>query len=113
MVATTTALGMTRHDMMMNTNQMFSHFQRGITFIGAVKSPLHIPETTAKETPSPTMLQLPSNAPLVLCWTLHAEVKTASSNHLGPPAVCLSWSSQYRHLSQRANYRTGFNENRC
>jgi hypothetical protein len=58
-VAKTTALGMTRQEVRMNTSQMFSHFQRGITFIGAVNSPFDIPDSSAKEMPSPTMLQLP------------------------------------------------------
>ena len=62
MVAKTTPLGITRQAVRMNTSQMFSHFQRGITFIGAVNSPFEIPESSAKETPSPTMLLLPPDA---------------------------------------------------
>jgi hypothetical protein len=50
----------------MNTSQMFSHFQRGITFIGAVNSPFDIPESSAKEMPSPTMLPLPPDASLLM-----------------------------------------------
>jgi hypothetical protein len=50
---------MTKQDVRMNTSQMFSHFQRGITFIGAVNSPFDIPESSAKKMPSPTMLTFP------------------------------------------------------
>jgi len=55
MVVKTTALGMTRQDARMTTSQMFSHAQRGITFIGAVNSPFETPESRAKEMPSSTI----------------------------------------------------------
>ena len=46
-VAATIANGPTRQLVTMKTSQMFSHFQFGINFIGAVNSPLQIPERSA------------------------------------------------------------------
>ena len=51
---------MIRHAMTMKTSQMFSHLQRGIIFIGAVKSPLQIPDRAASNTPVVTMLNCAS-----------------------------------------------------
>jgi hypothetical protein len=43
----TIAAGIQMHDVTMNTSQMFSHFQPGISFIGAVNSPLQRPDKRA------------------------------------------------------------------
>ena len=49
------ASGMTRHETTMKTNQTFSHFQRGMTFMGAVNKPLQIPERAARVMPVVSM----------------------------------------------------------
>ena len=45
------ASGMTIHATTINTSHVFSHFQRDCSFIGAVKRPLHAPESTANTMP--------------------------------------------------------------
>ena len=49
--ALTTLTGMMRHDTTIKTIQMFSHFQRDISFRGVVNSPLQIPDEMASVMP--------------------------------------------------------------
>jgi hypothetical protein len=44
-----------RHATTMKTIQRFSHFHRGCIFMGAVKSPLNVPDNTVKRIPSVTI----------------------------------------------------------
>jgi hypothetical protein len=59
---------MIRHETTMKTSQMFSHFQRGMIFMGAVNSPLQAPESNASSIPGVTLL-LPLSPPTAAIYS--------------------------------------------